>query len=283
MGRKLRGSNQVGRFHVTNRGGDRRALFLNDADRVEFGRLLGVACERYEVSVIAYCLMDNHFHLVLDCPDGGLSPFVQYVTGHSTRHANERRAGDGPLVRGRFWSRPIGSDGDLLGAVRYVHRNPVAAGMVPIASSYRWSSHRAALGLKRSPVWLEIADVVAWAGGPAEFDRVIRGELETRSVEPTAFLAAVGQVVAEWPGDGEESAQRSTRVIAALALDVLDERSSEMLIDVLGYSSTSAVNQARRRARLAADEKPWLAQLLHRSLELSTPIRPSRAWRDRSA
>ena len=88
MPRRTR-SVQSGWHHVTNRGLDRRPVFRTTADRLDFGRLLASGHEQFGVGVLAYCLMDNHYHLVLDCPDGGLSPFMQHVGASFTRDANE--------------------------------------------------------------------------------------------------------------------------------------------------------------------------------------------------
>ena len=79
MGRATRVDIDNGRFHVMNRGVNREAVFFSDADRVEFGRLLGVIWERFEVRTLAYCLMDNHYHLVLHCPAGGLLDSAQVL------------------------------------------------------------------------------------------------------------------------------------------------------------------------------------------------------------
>ncbi|WP_420453319.1 transposase [Ilumatobacter sp.] len=88
-----------------NRGVDRSTIFHGDADRVEFGRLLGIASDRFTIEVHAYCLMDNHFHLLVRCPESGLSDFVQLLTSTFARFVNRRTDRVGHLFGSRFTSR----------------------------------------------------------------------------------------------------------------------------------------------------------------------------------
>lgn len=125
MGRALRPDRPGGWYHVVNRGVDHQPIFFDDSDRVDFGRLLGVGHDRFGVEVHAYCLMTNHFHLLVHCPNGGLSDFMHDVTATFTRHVNDRLGRDGPLVRGRFRSFIVDSDAYVLCATRYIHRNPL--------------------------------------------------------------------------------------------------------------------------------------------------------------
>ncbi len=154
MGRPRRIVRQDGFFHVMNRGVDRQPIFIDDADRVDFGAVLGRAAIDNAVAVHAYCLMRNHFHLIVECPDGGLSSFVHQLTATHARHVNDRHGRDGPLYRGRFKSLVIDDDGYLLAAVRYVHRNPAPDGPPDRFERYRWSSHRTYLQHRRQPPWL---------------------------------------------------------------------------------------------------------------------------------
>lgn len=122
MGRTLRPDRPGGWHHVVNRGVDHQPIFFDDSDRVDFGRLLGVGHDRFGVEVHAYCLMTNHFHLLVHCPCGGLSGFMHDVTATFTRHVNDRLGRDGSLVRGRFRSFTVDSDAYVLCVTRYIHR-----------------------------------------------------------------------------------------------------------------------------------------------------------------
>ena len=142
-------------YHVLNRGNGRMNLFHKDGDFLAFKRVLAEGLARYPVDLLTYCLMPNHWHLVLwPEKDGELSEFMRLLTvTHTQRwHAHYHSAGTGPLYQGRFKSFPIERDEHLLTVLRYVERNPLRAKMVERAEDWRWSS----LGLRR------LADVPKW-------------------------------------------------------------------------------------------------------------------------
>lgn len=261
-----------------NRGVDRRDVFLDERDRIEFGRGLGDACERFQVSVRAYCLMTNHFHLVLDCESGGLSPFMQHLAGVWTREANERRKSDGPIFRGRFCSRRIDTPEYLLAAIRYVHRNPLAFCSEGDLATYRWSSHRTYLGLRPKPSWMRIDDVLGWAGGAAGFDRIVRTDSASSSTDvldttwtARSLLAAIEQISDEMSPLLERSGRGLSRTLARLVADRLPPDAADRLITALGYASKSSADQAGRRARRAAALDSNHDDLVDRVLELLLP------------
>ncbi|MCE9592134.1 MAG: transposase, partial [Planctomycetes bacterium] len=133
-------------YHAMNRCVAGLTLFEDDADYDAFERVLAQACERFPgVRLCAYCLMPNHFHLVLwPKADGLLSPFMQWLTmTHTQRwHAHRRSVGRGHLYQGRFKSFPIQRDGHFLDVCRYVERNALRAGLTPRgrAENWRWGS-----------------------------------------------------------------------------------------------------------------------------------------------
>jgi REP element-mobilizing transposase RayT len=140
--------------HVWFRGLERRALFLDDADREDFvGRAAEVVPE-CGAAWLAWALLDNHGHAVVRSGDVPLSRMMLRIhTGYAARF-NKRRERVGYLFQGRFGSRLVTSDGDLQGLVRYVHLNPLRAGVVASLEElerYRWSGHAALLG--RRPPW----------------------------------------------------------------------------------------------------------------------------------
>ena len=135
---------------MMNRGVNRQLVFFSDADRVEFGRVLAEMHQRFGVETLAYCLMPNHYHLVLRCPDGGLSDAMQHVGSTYTRRTNTRVGRDGPLFRGRFHAIHVADDVYLKWVVRYIHRNAVDIAGIQGCEDYRWSSYRSYLGLRRA-------------------------------------------------------------------------------------------------------------------------------------
>jgi len=130
-------------FHVLNRGNARARIFHKDADYEAFERILGEARERYDMRVLTYCLMPNHWHLVLwPRHDGDLSRFMGWLTlTHTQRwHAHRGTGGTGHVYQGRFKSFPVQADDHFLTVCRYVERNALRAGLVPRPDTWRWSS-----------------------------------------------------------------------------------------------------------------------------------------------
>lgn len=138
-----------------NRGADHRDVFEDDADRSIFLDALALAAERFHLEVHAYCLMSNHFHLLLLSCEGQLPAGMKFLSGRFTRLTNVRAGRDGPLFRGRYYSVGTTSDAHLVGALRYIHLNPVAARMTQTAEAWRWSSARAYLGRGMVPGWVK--------------------------------------------------------------------------------------------------------------------------------
>ena len=132
--------------HVVQRGNRRQAIFFDDADRHAYLALLGKACAMHGTRCLAWCLMDNHVHLILvPADDDGLrAPLASVHTAYSQR-VNRRQNYCGHLFQGRFASYPM-DDAHLMVAARYVENNPVAAGLVASAEAWPWSSARAHIG-----------------------------------------------------------------------------------------------------------------------------------------
>lgn len=134
--------------HVTNRGISRASIFVDEHDRTAFLSLLAGALERFSVELHAYCLMGNHYHLLLRSRDGRLSELMQSFSSRYTFNANRRHGRDGPLFRGRFNSVLIESDAHLVQTLRYIHLNPTEAGLVERAEDWQWSSAALYLGVR---------------------------------------------------------------------------------------------------------------------------------------
>ena len=143
MPRRLRVGTAGIVFHVLNRAAKRHPLFESAHDYAAFEALLFEARTRYPLDLLAYCLMPNHWHLIL-CPhtERSLSQFMQWLTvTHAQRwHAFRGTAGTGSVYQGRFKAIPVQSDHHFLVACRYVERNPLRAFLVANALDWRWSS-----------------------------------------------------------------------------------------------------------------------------------------------
>lgn len=129
-------------YHVYARGNRRQSIFVDDEDRRELVHLLARAALSSGACLVAYCLMPNHFHLLLQPGDAGLPRFMHRVLCAYASWYNRRHSAVGHLFQGRYGSRPIESAGDLLTVLRYVHLNPVAARLADDPARWQWSSHR---------------------------------------------------------------------------------------------------------------------------------------------
>ncbi len=141
--------------HITQRGNRREDVFFRDEDREAYLTWLHEYCEKFEVEILAYCLMTNHAHLVaVPATDDGLHRVLKPLHMRYAQRVNRARGWKGHLWQGRFFSSPL-DEAYLWAAVKYVERNPVRAGMIERAEDYRWSSAAAHCG-KRSDSLLKL-------------------------------------------------------------------------------------------------------------------------------
>jgi putative transposase len=143
MPRRLRHAAGGYAYHVLNRAVGRATIFKKATDFEAFVRVLAEALDWVDVRLLGYCVMSNHWHLVVwPQRDGDLSEFMRWLTvTHTQRwHAKHHTEGTGPLYQGRFKSFPVAEDEHLLGVLRYVERNPLRAHLVRSAANWRWSS-----------------------------------------------------------------------------------------------------------------------------------------------
>jgi len=134
--------------HITQRGNRREDVFFTDDDRLIYLEWLEFYCKKYNVSILAYCLMTNHVHLVLTPQTkDGLQQVLKPLHMRYSQHINKTKGWSGHLWQGRFFSSPL-DEAYTWSTIRYVERNPVRAGMQEKPEEYRWSSAAAHCGLK---------------------------------------------------------------------------------------------------------------------------------------
>lgn len=178
MARPLRIEYPGAYYHVMNRGLSHRDIFLEDKGRESFLDLLADITRLWKVEIYAYCLMNNHYHLLLSTPAVGLARAMRHLDGIYTQKFNRVHHRDGPLFRGRYKAILIDAEAYFLSVVRYIHRNPVGAGSVRDMDHYRWSSHWGYLNKKQRPKWLNTESVMSRFGGLPKYRRYVQSEIE---------------------------------------------------------------------------------------------------------
>lgn len=160
MARPLRIEFPGALYHVTSRGDRREPIVEDDEDRDRFLHTLGEVVQRFNWVCPAYCLMDNHYHLVVQTPDGNLSRGMRQLNGVFTQASNRRYRCSGHLFQGRFKAILVDADAYLLELARYVVLNPVRAQRVDDPAKWTWSSYRATVGKAPVPQWLAVSGLL---------------------------------------------------------------------------------------------------------------------------
>lgn len=161
-----------GVYHVYSRGSNRQPIFTHEGDRIDFLLCLDGVVSRSRLRCLAYCLMGNHYHLVVETEDGDLSNAMKALNGRYSLRFNRRHGHDAHLFKNRFGAIRQESDSQLLWAVRYTMRNPVEQGLCAAPEQWRWSSYRASIGLERPPRFLDVARLLSYLGGSADRARI---------------------------------------------------------------------------------------------------------------
>ncbi|MDZ4185471.1 MAG: transposase [Desulfuromonadales bacterium] len=164
MARALRIEYPGAFYHLTSRGNERKVVFRSQKDRERFLSYLESATTRYGARVHVYCLMSNHYHLLLETPRGNLSQILAHVNGAYTTYFNVKRQRAGHLFQGRYKAILVERDAYVDELSRYIHLNPVRAKIVATPAEYPWSSYRAYAGLDPAPSWLVREGVLAHFG-----------------------------------------------------------------------------------------------------------------------
>lgn len=254
MARLLRVEYEGAIYHITVRSNSGVDLYRDDRDREYWLYRLGESAQQHKVTVYLYCLMSNHFHLVVETPRGNLGRFMHSLLTGYTIFFNRRHRTHGHVTQGRYGARLVCGDAYLLKLSRYVHLNPVkveACRSLPLPErlnvlrEYRWSSLPAYAGQAPSPSWLHVEPMRALVGGPrgerpqryaayveggvAQDDEAFQGELmrSARSIGDADFRAEVdaryAQVVAaaQRPEDAALRRKVGPRVAAAAVVDAV--------------------------------------------------------------
>jgi REP element-mobilizing transposase RayT len=240
-------------YHVTLRGNHREPIFRVPGDRVDLEEIVGDATLRHGVSIHAYCWMTNHIHLLAQADQVPVGRMIHMIAMRYARRFQRNVPTTGHLFERRYHARMVDTDAYLLEAVRYIHLNPVAAGIARSAAEYRWSSHCAYLG-PPAPPWLTTTSVLAVFDQSAsrarasyaifiaagEQDALVRSAVDTFSGDEFAWLQAPREAA---------SAPVSNAALEALIAETC--MSAGISVPAVA-SSSRARNLSRLRAEIAS-------------------------------
>jgi len=208
MARPLRIAYPGAWYHVTSRGNEQKDIFKSRMDREKFLDYLASATERYGAAIHVYCLMSNHYHLLLETPGGNLSQIMRHINGAYTTYFNVKRKRAGHLFQGRFKAILIEADEYALELSRYIHLNPVRAGISGKPGEYHWSSFTSYVGQSKPPDWLKTDFILGCFGKNGsdagnkyrsfvedllgkKYDSPLKGSIGTDVLGTTGFVRAV--------------------------------------------------------------------------------------------
>jgi putative transposase len=177
MPRGPRGEEAGAIHHVFARGNRRETVFIDDNDRATYLAMLRAAVRRYRWLCLSYCLMDNHFHLLLETPTPNLGIGMRHLQGSYAQTFNRRHKQVGHVFQGRYGNERVKSDAQLVATLRYIALNPVEAGLCRDARDWRWSSY-ALLVEGIAPAWVDgvrvLAYLASWGADLTEVARTAR-------------------------------------------------------------------------------------------------------------
>ena len=155
MARALRIEYPGAFYHVMHRGNAGSDIFQSERDRERFLEYLGKAVERYGLRIHTYCLMTNHYHLLIETPEPNLSQAIKWINVSYSAYFNRKQRRSGHLFQGRYKAILVDADEYLLHLSRYIHLNPIRARMVEDLKDHPWSSYPVFGGYAKAPEWLE--------------------------------------------------------------------------------------------------------------------------------
>ena len=250
MARSLREISSTGVYHVMLRGVEKRLLFLEDADRKRFLQTISDAKSTYNFKLLAWCLMSNHIHLLIEDTDGEISAIMHRIDGTYAKYFNEKYGRVGSLFQGRFKSKPVEDEAYLVVLLAYIHNNPQEAGVCS-ASSYRWSSYHEYVGKARLA---DTSDTLEMLGGVQAFADLVSAGADlscfdedglfdpTVRVNPKVTLALAGL-----PEIFEDRAL--TREERGRAMEILKScgYSNKEIGECLGISASTVSRASRKK------------------------------------
>lgn len=249
MGRPLRLQFPGAVYHVTARGNRRATLFADARDHLAWLGILAEATERFGLVVHGFCLMPNHYHMLVETPQPNISAAMHYLNGTYAKYFNWRYGFTGHVFQGRFHSVLVERDSQLLETVRYIALNPVRAELVARPGDWRWSSHRFIIARGPVPLWLQTAWVLEQFGSNDPGRRIEAYEqfVDAGIGQPSRLKRPVrrAQPDAAAPPLAEFASKYPTRDAAILAAHVSAAYSREQIARHFAVSTRTVTRVTR--------------------------------------
>lgn len=248
MSRPLRIEFPGGLYHVTSRGDRREDIFLDDGDRQQWLALLGRVCDRFDWHCHAYCLMSNHFHIVVETVQGSLSAGMRQLNGVYTQWHNRTHGRVGHVFQGRFKAILVQRDAYLLELARYVVLNPVRAGTCAMPQQWPWSSYNATIS---RPHWLHTSWLLAqFAEEPAAARRAYIDHVRAGIGLPSMWDGLKSQLYLGDDGFAEQLNRQVTRKSGDA--EIARVQRSAGVPSLAHFSATTATDRHAAMARAYA-------------------------------
>lgn len=263
MARQLRVEYPGALYHLTARGNDQQPIFHDETDRQHFLKLFGDEILQQHWRCYAYCLMGNHYHLLLETPEPNLSRGMRRLNGSYTQRFNWQHRRVGHLLQGRFKSLVVERESYLLELCRYVVLNPVRAGMVLAPQEWLWSSYGATAGLRTAPPWLDVTSVLGLFDAAQDRARQHYQQFVADGVgRPSPWAQITGQIFLGSPAFRERMArllpdQRPANVPLAQT-DPTRLEAREIMNQVAAVYGISTAAMVARTHREAYQTAVWL-------------------------
>jgi REP element-mobilizing transposase RayT len=264
MKRRKRWREGAGDYHAFNRGARKLRIFANDEDRSYFIRLLALTARKHAVLVLAWCLMDNHYHLCLRTDGARMGRMVRDLEKTYARYFNKRTGHVGALFEGRFGSVWLPDMRATAYVSRYIHANCRDKGAAP--ESYPWSSCGAYLRGDPATDWFDPRPILDWIGGPAEYRKYLSDvpplrKTKDEEIGPEAALIELilEQVRGTFPEGTGKYSENALTCWLAIRFYALKPK---VLSKVLGYASGNAVSATVARLTQTLRRDPRMMGLL---------------------
>jgi len=191
MSRPLRIEYEGACYHVTSRGNEKKDIFYSNADREKILEYIQSACRKFDAIIYAFCLMTNHYHLLIKTLKANLSRILHYINMSYTNYFNHKMERSGHLFQGRYKSIVVEEDPYLLTLSRYIHLNPVRADIVENPIEYPWSSYKYFVTDEKVPEFLDITGVLNYFNNnKAKYREYVEEGLMSKMEDPLAGVVA---------------------------------------------------------------------------------------------